>query len=108
MERKGCHMSKGYYPNACLEGCHKIMINYTIASQSKLALLEYKEYKTCSHSVHLGYTVAAQCSGVPRGVVWGGSTPPKIPKFYKVEPDCKLSGKCLVFLFQHPNQFKNC
>jgi hypothetical protein len=35
----------------------------------------------------------------------GGSNrpPPKIPKFYKVEQDCKLSGKCLVFLFQHPN-----
>jgi hypothetical protein len=34
----------------------------------------------------------------------GGSTPPpEIPKFYKVEPDCKLSGKCLVFLFQQPN-----
>jgi hypothetical protein len=40
----------------------------------------------------------------------GGQTPPppEIPKFYKVEPDCKLSGKCLVFLFQHPNLFKNC
>jgi hypothetical protein len=25
--------------------------------------------------------------------------PPEVPKFYKVEPDCKLSGKCLVFLF---------
>jgi hypothetical protein len=36
----------------------------------------------------------------------GGSNtppPPEIPKFYKVEPDCKLSGKCLMFLFQHPN-----
>jgi hypothetical protein len=33
----------------------------------------------------------------------GCSTPPEIPKFYKVEPDCKLSGKCLVFLFQDPN-----
>jgi hypothetical protein len=27
--------------------------------------------------------------------------PPEIPKFYDVEPDCKLSEKCLVFLFQH-------
>jgi hypothetical protein len=33
----------------------------------------------------------------------GFKPPPKILKFYKVEPDCKLSGKCLVFLFQHPN-----
>jgi hypothetical protein len=44
-------------------------------------------------------------SGVPGG--GGGNstttTPPKkkIPKFYKVELDCKLSRKCLVFLFQH-------
>jgi hypothetical protein len=38
----------------------------------------------------------------------GGSKPPspEMPKFYKVEPDCKLSGKCLVFLFQHPISLK--
>jgi hypothetical protein len=29
--------------------------------------------------------------------------PQKFRSFDKVEPDCKLSGKCLVFLFQHPN-----
>ena len=32
----------------------------------------------------------------------GGSTPPpppKFPSFYKVEPYCKLSGKCLVLIF---------
>ena len=28
---------------------------------------------------------------------------PASRKFDKVEPDCKLSGKCLVFLFKHPN-----
>jgi hypothetical protein len=28
---------------------------------------------------------------------------PKFRSFDKVEPDCKLSRKCLVFLFQHPN-----
>ena len=28
-------------------------------------------------------------------------TPPKFRSFDKVEPDCKLSRKCLVFLFQH-------
>jgi len=33
----------------------------------------------------------------------GIQTPPKFRNFDKVEPDCKLSGKCLVFLFQHPN-----
>jgi hypothetical protein len=29
--------------------------------------------------------------------------PSKFRRFDKVEPDFKLSGKCLVFLFQHPN-----
>ena len=40
----------------------------------------------------------------------GSNTPPprEIRSFDKVEPDCKLSGKYLVFLFQLPNQFKNC
>jgi hypothetical protein len=45
-------------------------------------------------------------SGVPGGRVKTlpfPPPPPEIPKFYKDEPDCKLSGKCLVFLFQHPN-----
>ena len=39
-------------------------------------------------------------SGVPRG---GVKPPPKFRSFDKVELDSKLSGKCLVFLFQHPN-----
>ena len=45
------------------------------------------------------------CSGVPRGGWLGGfkPPPPKFRSFVKVEPDCKLSGKCLVFLFQHLN-----
>ena len=29
--------------------------------------------------------------------------PTKFRSFDKVEPDCKLSGQCLVLLFQHPN-----
>ena len=34
-------------------------------------------------------------SGVPRGGGWGVQTPPpKFLSFDKVEPDCKLSGKC--------------
>ena len=50
-----------------------------------------------------------QSSGVPRGGLWGSIPPaPKFGSFDKVEPDCKLSGKCLVFLFQQPNYFKNC
>jgi hypothetical protein len=47
------------------------------------------------------------CQGVPRG----GRVfkppphphPAKFRSFDKVEPDWKLSGKCLVFLFQHPD-----
>ena len=42
-------------------------------------------------------------SGVPRGVF---QTPPpkkKSRSFDKVKLDCKLSGKCLVFLFQNLN-----
>jgi hypothetical protein len=45
-----------------------------------------------------------EVGGVPRGVVWGVQPPPpKFLSFDKVEPDCKLSGKCIVFLFQQPN-----
>jgi len=38
-----------------------------------------------------------------RGGIWGFKHPPKFRSFDEVEPDYKLSGKCLVFLFQHPN-----
>ena len=42
-------------------------------------------------------------SGVLRG--GEGQTPPPTTfrSYDKVKPDCKLSRKCLVFLFQHPN-----
>ena len=50
---------------------------------------------------------------IPEAVAYGGGggggfggfkpPPPKFRSFDKVEPDCKLSRKCLVFLFQHPN-----
>ena len=45
-------------------------------------------------------------SGVPRGEGGLGCSPPPPPKFRSFEKaafDGKLSGKCLVFLFQHPN-----
>ena len=32
--------------------------------------------------------------------------PREFRSFDKVKPDCKLSGKCSVFLFQHPNSLK--
>ena len=34
--------------------------------------------------------------------------PPKFLIFDEVEPDCKLSGKCLVVLLQHSNSYKSC
>ena len=46
---------------------------------------------------------ASYGSGVPKGELGGFNPPPKFRIFDKVELDCKLSGKRLVFLFQHPN-----
>ena len=37
------------------------------------------------------------------GGVWGVKPPPKFRSFDKAAFDCKLRGKCLVFLFQQPN-----
>jgi hypothetical protein len=44
-------------------------------------------------------------SAVPRGAfgVFKPTLPPKFRSFDKAAFDCKLSRKCLVFLFQHPN-----
>jgi hypothetical protein len=55
-----------------------------------------------------GDAVAVAAASGVQGGGFGGVNPPEIPKFYKVEPDCKLSGNCLVFLFKHSNNFKNC
>ena len=51
---------------------------------------KYSRVKACTHI------------GVPRGGC-SNPPPPKFRNFDKVEPDCKLSGKCLVSLFQRPN-----
>ena len=48
-----------------------------------------------------GYTYQWRTDG--EGLDGSNLPPPKFRRFDKVEPDCKLSGKCLVFLFQHPN-----
>jgi hypothetical protein len=41
--------------------------------------------------------------GVGEGVGGVFKPAPKFQSFDKAAFDCKLSGKCLVFLFQHPN-----
>jgi hypothetical protein len=46
-------------------------------------------------SVPVAYRGGLGCSNPP--------PPPKFRSFDRVEPDWKLSGKCLVFLLQHPN-----
>ena len=69
---------------------------------------------TCVKNVFLVVVAGILCFGSTE-VLWPGAveyqggggwsvqTPPKFRSFDKVEPDCKLSRKCLVFLFQHPN-----
>ena len=42
-------------------------------------------------------------SGVSRGGLGCSNPLLKFRSFEKVEPDCKLIEKCLVFLFQHSN-----
>ena len=52
-------------------------------------------------SAKVMWVKGALSSGVQRG--GGFKPPPKFRSFDKAAFDCKLSRKCLVFLFQHPN-----
>jgi hypothetical protein len=78
----------------------KIVENSTILTSLEITGYRIKCYDfwNCKSSV-------VESSGVPKGGfgVFNPPPPPEIPNFDKVEPDCKLSGKCLVFLFQHHN-----
>ena len=59
----------------------------------------------CSHTVVIYYIKVSfntNCLAVAYLVSEFKPTPAS-RKFDKVKPGCKLSGKCLVFLFQHPN-----
>ena len=59
----------------------------------------------CSHTVviyQIKVSFNTNCLAVAYLVLEFKPTPTS-RKFDKVKPDCKLSGKCLVFLFQHPN-----
>ena len=63
---------------------------------------------TCSVALLTLYNMGVQTEAYQAvvyrgGGVWGVQTPPKFRSFDKAAFDCKLSGKCLVFLFQHPN-----
>ena len=65
-----------------------------------------KLLNTFSNNFQLSLTML-----LPSSIPVGGFKPPTLPKFRsfdKVEPDCNWAEKCLVFLFQHPNYFKNC
>jgi hypothetical protein len=58
----------------------------------------------CSHSVT--HVCVCVCSGIPRGGGGGVNPlppPKKFQSFDKAAIDYKLSRKCLVFLFHHPN-----
>ena len=64
------------------------------------------QWKTQKNGLYITYEQPKTLHG--SGVLRVGlevSTPPplKFRSFDKVKPDCKLSGKCLVFLFQRPN-----
>ena len=76
----------------------------TVCTQNQLSYI-YWHY-TVFDEFHLQLAIFTACI---YSVVYGrgGFTPPpKFRSFNKVEPDCKLSEKCLVFLFQHPNYLK--
>jgi hypothetical protein len=65
---------------------------------SSVEVMHKKSYTSTSLHASLACNAVAYRTG---GLAC--SNPPKFRSFDKVEPDCKLSRKCLVFLFQHPN-----
>ena len=94
------HILKGsrHLQSPCTESVDMLVISGAMVESDGLLNCLYKMY------IYLASNMD-DSSGVTR--VGGGfgvfKTPPKFQSFDKVEPGCKLSGKCLVFLFQHPN-----
>jgi hypothetical protein len=82
--------------------CHfSDRINLFYWEKDSLKKYPHKEKQNEAHNVKFPLFCAVAYRG---GFgVFNPPPPPEIPKFYKVERDCKLSGKSLMFLFQHPN-----
>ena len=59
--------------------------------------------KCNKETTHLNYVLSDQWRTEGGGFGCSTPPPPKFRSFDKVETDCNLGGKCLVFLFQHPN-----
>ena len=72
---------------------------------------ERETYRSLGGDGYTSFNLNMQAAGSSETVAYrvgggGGGIqppPPKFRSFDKVEPDCKLNGKCIVFLFQHPN-----
>ena len=75
-----------------------------IEGKVKVSTLEKRKIISCLCRESDSDTPTGQWRTERVGEFWGFQPPPpKFRSFDKVEPDCKLSGKYLVFLCQHPN-----
>ena len=83
----------------------KISVESSIARARRIGVSISFCSSLCSHMVVIYYIKVSfntNCLAVAYLVSEFKPTPTS-RKFDKDKPDCKLSGKCLVFLFQHPN-----
>ena len=81
---------------------------YCLFTARVVAILLYADLPYCIIPCRPIVRVLKRVQSVAyREGVWGVQPPPPHPpkfrSFDKAAFDCKLSGKCLVFLFQHPN-----
>ena len=111
------NLQPGNYTNHTLTAC--IFINYGISrvnmqenthmhvtSRSEVHRIKWKCLKCVAKYMNWelhGWRNTNQWRTEGEGGFGGFKHPKNFQSFDKVEPDCKLGGKCLVFLFQHPN-----